>query len=210
MKKHSILLVCLCLILFNCQNKAEDSDSTGDSEIAEAKSSVTNIFSDGNEYFPIEPGTSWTYGYTGEMSGRTYSMEITDEEHEQNGETYMVIKQVTNGEEKEISLDLTMYVRVEDGNVYSFMPKVMEKEALAIPNDVSEGKTWEVPETGKFTVLSMNKSIETPTKSYDDCLVLETDLGGGSKTVSYYVKGIGSVATEIDGKLIVYLMKFED
>ncbi len=215
MKKHSVLLLLLCIALFSCQQKAENSDSTEETPIAEVNNPVTSIFSDGNEYFPIKPGFTWTYGYTAEfqagMKNPTYTLEVTDEGYEKNGEAYLSMKQKSFGDDDQAKVDMTMYARVDDdGNMYSFIPQIMEKEGLAMPSDLSEGKSWEVSKVGKATVLDMNGSVKTPAKSYDDCLVVETDLGGGSKMVSYYVKGIGSVATEMDGKLMIYLVEYND
>jgi hypothetical protein len=203
MKKYFILLSFLSIALFSCQQKSEDSDSTEKVEIVESNSPVTSIFSDDNEYFPAKAGVSWTYGYATEfqtgMKNPTYTIEITDDEYEQNGETSLIMKQKRLGDDDQIKVDMTMYIRVDDdGNVYSFIPQMMEKEGLAMPSEISAGKTWQVNKVGKATVLDMNGSLKTPAESYDNCLVLETDLGGGSKMVSYYVKGIGSVATEMD------------
>ncbi|WP_338766139.1 hypothetical protein WAF17_03180 [Bernardetia sp. ABR2-2B] len=219
MKHQNYVFLLFILICFSCQGEKKEQNTTDSSteEITSAEatesesSSTTSMFSSESEYFPIKEGNSWTHATTKSeyAEAKEYTTKVLDEGYTKNGKDYLTIKQ-TYKDGTELS---TTYARTDDeGNIYSISPYIEkgEKEFLALPADIDMGKTWTVFEGMNYKVTSMDATVETPTKKYTDCLLIETvDEDGKTTMKNYYLKGIGSVAVSMDGKLNIYLKEYD-
>lgn len=217
MTLKTIILSITLLSLFACQSetKKENENAEETSTAAEAESPAKEISSNGNSYYPLKAGSSWTYGYTSEFeavdSGTSFTVRIKDEGYEHNGKKYLSSLQEYKSPDGKVSNITTMYARIDsEGNVYSFMPKVTEEEVMTMPADIKVGETWSAVNGVTTKLIATDGSIETPVKTYTDCLVITSIIDEEEGTTTYLAKGIGMVAIEMDGKLMSYLKEYKD
>lgn len=200
----------------------------GDIEIHKAKATLKillifcinitlgNVIFCQNEYYPLEKGKTYTYSYTSTFSdddGQRAKVEILDDLVEINGKRYYVYKSLYGKGEDYHPLQ-TIYLRNgENGSIVAKSQLEDVEEAILFPEKPwNSDKSWTTTTMGSTTVstiISLDAKVETPIKTYKDCMLVEFDLGE-SKTRSYYQKGKGMVAVtmlfEGQEKLLQYIV----
>lgn len=105
----------------------------------------------------------------------------------------------------------TALFRQEDGNIYAYDAET-GKETIDVPTEPSVGQSWlESDGSWRYEIISISANLETPVKEYQDLLVIQAkqltgrDKDKATKYLNYYAKGVGYIASVVDGKLMSYL-----
>ena len=170
-----------------------------------------------SNYFPLEKGTSFTYGYgtelyQGAFDGKRFKMDILSTTKTISGKEYLIL-QTSTGSDNNYSVVATSYVRIGKGGSLYTIEDLDEQEHVTIQGSPKKGDTWP-SKNGKLTsvikVVDVSGSIKTDGKTFTNCLVLEQTVEDGQKMQSYYKEGLGMVAITIfmqgSEKLFVYLI----
>lgn len=170
-----------------------------------------------NVYYPIEKGEVWIYNYSEDFissSGSKSRIEILTRTENIHGKEYFLM-QTSIGDGEEYEILQTSYLRNgSNGQVLGLTnPEMGEEQLLLAAAPLIEGKTWNAKSDGQIsisTVVGTDENLITPTKSYKNCLVIETEMGD-AKIRSYFQKDIGLIASSLmlpDGeKLMQYLAR---
>ncbi|MFC4784270.1 hypothetical protein ACT8ZV_07335 [Nocardioides sp. MAHUQ-72] len=173
-----------------------------------------------NRWFPLEPGTVWTYRRTGEGDARTEVVTVTDRTRVVQGVSTTVVRDVVTGADgKVVSTSSAWYAQDVDGNVWklgesasgrrgsgsgSWEAGVDGAEAglvMAARPRVGDGYAQErapgVAED-RSEVLSVNEQRTVPLGEYDDLVQTEDSslLDPGLVERRYYAPGVGLVYVE--------------
>jgi hypothetical protein len=179
--------------------------------VAEKDSAVRS-----SDYFPLEVGAEWTYRYVS-VEGDTdeptvYTSTVKNNNFSFKGNSYLTLEQKYKNTEG--SMDITIHMRRgSDGSTYMYMPQLLDDEVVAMPAEVAVGDTWQVEMAGSLVVVGLAAEVETPARTYTNCLVVKTNVGSEEDPTTmktYYAKGIGAVATFMNGSLQYYFVKYEE
>ncbi len=170
-----------------------------------------------NAYYPLKKGKTWIYQYSDDFisaSGSQSRIKILEEEEIIEGKRYYVL-QTAIGDENQFDVLQTSYLRNgENGLVYGLANAKMAKEHVLIAEGpLVKGKSWTAEADGQKSssvISGTNEKLITPEKTFNHCLVIETEMGD-AKIRSYFQKGVGLVASTLmlpEGeKLMQYLIK---
>lgn len=166
----------------------------------------------GQSYFPLSAGNTWTMQLDGvfNASGEAYTkIEVLPETTSKNGKTYYKVRSTmySNPGDEDGFSTTTLARAAQDGNIYGFVPSLSDQEELMMPATLSQGTSWSTDQ-GTNTVISMSGSVETPAKTYTNCVVVEIE-GEEANMKVYLKKGIGYVATEMNGALMMYMSDYD-
>ena len=176
-----------------------------------------------NRWFPLEPGTVWTYRSTGDEGDRTEVVTVTDRTRVVQGVTTTGVRDVTAGDDgKVVEETFDWYAQDVDGNVWHFGADttayhqgsrgtrrsweagVDGAEAglvMAARPRVGDGYVQEhapgVAED-RAMVLSLTELRAVPLDEYDDLVQIEetSPLRPGVVERTYYASGVGPVLEE--------------
>ncbi|MEL7147037.1 MAG: hypothetical protein AAFO69_11760 [Bacteroidota bacterium] len=170
-----------------------------------------------SSYYPMEKGKSYTYAYGKELyesmnvdvSKLKMTVSFLNETKAINGKEYIVSQTSSGG----MTPDFTSYARVKsDGTIVGFEEGETE-EFTFLTKSPKVGDSWSRTKDGaKSTskVVDLSGAVKTPTKSYADCLVLESTENGAT-TRAYFKRGVGMVAVTVlmagEEKLFIYLLE---
>ncbi|MEQ8358839.1 MAG: hypothetical protein RH860_05075 [Cytophagales bacterium] len=169
-----------------------------------------------NDYYPLKKGKTWIYQYSDDFisaSGNQSRIKILEEQEIIEGKRYYVL-QTSIGDENQFDVLQTSYLRNgENGLVYGLANAKMAKEHILIAEHPLEiGKTWTAEADGQKSssvISGTNEKLITPEKTFNHCLVIETEMGD-ARIRSYFQKGVGLVASTLilpEGeKLMQYLV----
>src|SRR6478735_1619540 len=176
-----------------------------------------------NPWFPLRPGTTWTYRETGDDGARTVVVTVTDRTRGVAGVTTTVVHDVaTDAHAKVVEDTYDWYAQDREGNVWYFGEDTVAHDGagpdttgsweagvdgaeagLAMParprlgdGYVQEGSPG-VAEA-RAEVLSLDARREVPFGTYDDLLLTQdtTPLEPGLVEERYYARGVGLVLEE--------------
>jgi len=176
-----------------------------------------------NRWFPLEPGTVWTYRGTGDEGGHTEVVTVTDRTRVVQGVTTTVVHDVTtDADGKRVEDTFDWYAQDVDGNVWYFGEDTTSYERR---RPSTEG-SWEAgvdgaeaglvmaahPRVGdgyeqehlagvaedRARVLSLAELRTVPLAEYDDLVQVEetSPLEPGVVERKYYASGVGLVLEE--------------
>jgi hypothetical protein len=176
-----------------------------------------------NRWFPLEPGTVWTYRSTGDEGDRTEVVTVLGRTRVVQGVTTTGVRDVTAGEDgKVVTETFDWYAQDVDGNVWHFGTdttahhhgrRVTRRSweagvdgaeaglAMAAHPRVGDGYVQEhapgVAED-RATVLSLTELRSVPLDEYDDLVQVEetSPLRPGVVGRTYYASGVGPVLRE--------------
>ena len=139
-------------------------------------------------------------------------MKVKESTHKINGKDYIVFSNSygSNGGFKFVN---DSYVRVgEEGDIFMLNENKIG-ESISMKKEIKLGDSWPSNKGGvttTLTVVALDGEINTPHKTYSNCLVLE----GQERdmiTRSFFQENIGMVATtlEMEGeeKVFIYLIE---
>ncbi|MEL6562709.1 MAG: hypothetical protein AAFQ94_31360 [Bacteroidota bacterium] len=173
-----------------------------------------------SEYLMMEKGKVFKYKYGNVYGpglvdeGTILKVEVLNATKTIEGKEYLTVQSST-GSDGNFSVDLTSYTRVSgNGSVYTRLEDEINKETVMLRAPLKVGDSWEEKgfggETASKKIIGFDGSITTPTATYSDCLVLETQQNG-TQSKSYFKKNIGMVATTVtmggEEKLFIYLLE---
>lgn len=179
-----------------------------------------------NPYFPLKPGTVWTYEGETEDGLESIAVEVTDQTREVAEVTCVVVRDTVrlDGEVLEDTYD--WYAQDNNGNVWYMGEDTKEYEDGVV---VSTEGSWEAGVDGAMPgivmeakpkigdsyrqeyyrgeaedlagVISLNESVEVPLGSYENCLKTRewTPIEPDVLEYKYYAPGVGMVM-EVDVK----------
>jgi len=163
----------------------------------------THLFS--QDYFPIDPGTKWTYGNV-RSSAPDMTMHIRDKPVEWNDETYQQMQMLTvvdSADQK--SVPSVLLRKGKKGDLFGVNLAISEEEFLFFPGKPEAGFSW-TGLSGLSRITSTKGRIETPAGTFEDCIVVES-IAGGAKAYSYYQENKGMVAMSLGDRLLMYLIE---
>lgn len=162
-------------------------------------------FANGQDYFPIDPGTEWTYG-NARPSTPNMKMYIGQESVEWNGKSYQQMRTLTvvdsAGQE---SVPSVLLRKGKKGNLYGINLAISEEEYLFFPGKPEAGFSW-TGLSGLSRITSTTGTIETPVGTFVDCIIVES-IAGTAKAYSYYQENKGMVAMTLEDRLLMYLVE---
>ena len=190
-----------------------------------------------NRWFPLEPGTTWTYRSSGDGGDRTEVVAVTDRTRVVQGVTTTVVRDVIAGANgKVVSRTVDLYAQDVSGNVWKFGADVTAyhhgrrdttgsweagvdgAEAglmMAAQPRVGDGYVQErAPGVAEdqSVVLSITEQRSVPLDDYDHLVQTEdtTPLEPALEQRRYYASGVGLVYAETvgGGSLSVQLVGF--
>jgi hypothetical protein len=171
-------------------------------------SSTVNSNLQSSDYDPIKPGSIWLYQFT--ESKNTLTTQIDTVQKEIDGKNYYKVNRSYSWGESSESFN-----RVENDVVYVFDYKT-NAVSVVIPKQIQKGIKWQEGDgSWNYKIINTNTSITTPVSTYTELLqVRASQLTGRDKEKAsqydlFYKNGIGLVATEVKGKLLTYLKKYE-
>ncbi|MCZ4409651.1 hypothetical protein O3Q51_12585 [Cryomorphaceae bacterium 1068] len=157
------------------------------------------------DYFPIDPGTEWTYG-NAHPSTPNMTMYIGQEPVDWNGESYRQMRTLTVGDSAgQESVPSVLLRKGKKGNLYGINLAISDEEFLFFPGKPEVGFSW-TGLSGLSRITSTKGSIETPEGTFENCIVVES-ISGGSKAYAYYQENKGMVAMTLEDKLLMYLIE---
>lgn len=159
-----------------------------------------------NTYSPLTPGNKWTY----KTDEGSFKVEVSKEKFIHNKTDYFQsIREYSDG-----TADI-MYNRIgkENGIVY-YLDAQSFKESIEIPANPRLNYTWTSTDSlWKYKVIEVGSTIKVPGQIFQNCIAIKAESlstgGNGEVYVNYYAKGIGYVATKINGTLSVYLQQYK-
>ncbi len=173
-----------------------------------------------NSYFPLTPGTVFTYSGETEDGKEKIVVEVTFDTKEILGVSCIVVRDTVSVDGEMVEDTYDWYVQDKDGNVWYFGEDSTEYEN-GVP--VSKEGSWEAgvdgakpgivmmagPRVGASyrqeyyegeaedmaKVLRLNASVSVPWDSYENCLVTKewTPLERGVIEHKYYAPGVGLI-----------------
>ena len=209
-----IVLALLCIFAIFTMGCWESSSGNGEEEsydpVIDPDRFSTMI---DNTYFPLTPGTIFTYEGETEDGTETVIVEVTSDTREVMGVECVVVRDTVwlDGEVAEDTYD--WYAQDDDGNVWYFGEDSAEYENGVV---VSTEGSWEadiddakpgiimpaVPQIGdaedEAAVIALDVSVTVPYGAYTDCLQTEewTDLEPDVAEYKYYAPGVGLLLEE--------------
>jgi hypothetical protein len=164
--------------------------------------SICNFSNAQSNYFPLEKGATFTYAYGSELyqgayDDKRFKVKILNTTKVIDGKEYF-ISETSSGSGDNYALIATSYMRAgKDGSILTLQD---EEEYITVPAVPKIGKTWTTT-NGEVTyttrVADLNGTINTATKTYSNCLVLEQKDQNGMLTRTYSQEGVGMVATTL-------------
>ena len=179
-----------------------------------------------NRWFPLEPGTTWTYRTTGDGGDRTEVVSVTDRTKVVQGVTTTVVRDVTAGDNgKVVSETFDWYAQDVAGNVWKFGADVTAHHhgrsdttgsweagvhgaeaglMMAAHPRVGDGYLQErAPGVAEdqSEVLSITEQRSVPLDDYEDLVETEdtSALEPALEQRKYYAPGVGLVYAETIG-----------
>ncbi|MGB6037735.1 MAG: hypothetical protein WBG42_15780 [Cryomorphaceae bacterium] len=157
------------------------------------------------DYFPIEPGTKWTYG-NARPSTPDMTMRISEKSVDWNNETYQQMQMLTVADSADQDYVPSVLLRKgKKGDLFGINLAISEEEFLFFPGKPEAGFSW-TGLSGLSRITSTKGRIETPVGTFEDCIVVES-IEGGAKAYSYYQENKGMVAMSLGDRLLMYLIE---
>jgi hypothetical protein len=170
----------------------------------------TRIFTNGtDDYFILDnnPSKKRIYSY---MNGQTFTDYFLDEMKTINGNQYFTSIRVYSRD----NIDTTYYRQTSDNFVFVNTDNFIE--SIDIPKKPFMGQKWEEPDGNWiYEIKSIDGKLTTPTKTYENLVEIEAKQRTGetkhklTQYNNFYAKGIGYVASKVDGQLFSYLKTIE-
>ncbi|MFT6996684.1 MAG: hypothetical protein ACJAQ4_000425 [Cryomorphaceae bacterium] len=157
------------------------------------------------DYFPITPGTEWTYGnaQSGAPNLRIY---ISDGEVEWDGEQYYQMKGLSLEDSLNLkSISSVLLRKGRNGDLYGINLSVSEDEYLFFPGKPKLGYSW-TGLSGLSKITSAKGTLETPVGTFENCMIVES-IAGGAKAFTYYQINKGMVAVTLENRILMYLIE---
>jgi hypothetical protein len=171
-------------------------------------SSTINSNLRSSDYHPVKPGSVWLYQFM--ESKNTLTTQIDTVQKEIDGKNYYKVNRSYSWGESSES-----FSRVENDVVYVFDYRT-NAESVVIPKQIQKGIKWQEGDgSWSYKIINTNAAITTPESTYTELLqvrasqLTERDQEKASQYDLFYKNGIGLVATEVKGKLLTYLKKYE-
>jgi len=157
------------------------------------------------DYFPISPGTEWTYGNV-RSSAPDMTMRISDTSVEWNNESYQQMQMLTVVDSTDQKYVPSVLLRKgKKGDLFGINLAISEDEFLFFPGKPEAGFSW-TGLSGLSRITSTKGRIATPAGTFEDCIVVES-IAGGAKAYSYYQENKGMVAMSLGDRLLMYLIE---
>ncbi|MBP8192569.1 MAG: hypothetical protein KAX69_03115 [Chitinophagales bacterium] len=170
------------------------------------KLQAKNVYDEiqGKSYHPIIPGI--VKNYISDL--REYSTLFDTIYSEFNGKRYLRYTHDYG------TFQSSAYYREDNGSVI-YIKSEKEKETIEIPNNPKIGMIWyEGDSTWKYTITSINEILETPSSTYLNCLVIQSENLDLKKNpnkfqvyMQYYQRGRGFIGTKLGGLIYSYLIE---
>ncbi|MBT4485541.1 MAG: hypothetical protein HOC71_17880 [Candidatus Latescibacteria bacterium] len=185
-----------------------------------------------NDYYPLAVGNYWVYksepNKNSDYEPRSYKTFIESTDTVNGNECYTINSNIKKGSVRWTGFDKSGNVTIYAIGTKKFIFKEWNPPFILIPNNVSQGLTWENKDAGhsdaypdsvfyaafSCRIESTNETVTVPAGTFDNCLkILQTfrQPGGDypSVDISYYAKGVGrvmSVNKDIRTELIEYFV----
>jgi len=201
MKKYGIELILILSIVFTvltgCSNSEimeEDVPKDIVSEEVKIENETVEKIDTIEDYFPFKENTIMEYeGVGNEFAEQKAFFEFIEGNKAQlkifnPGTVAIKILEYSNGELKET------YTEGEFYHIENMLNKAKETNNVLIKEPLKPGTSWTTADGYRRAITAINMDLELP---YKNLKVLEvtTELGDGIKTMDYYAKDIGHVAT---------------
>jgi hypothetical protein len=222
-------IAALALAAGGCGSDDDESGSSGTSELPQGSEHVeldpasftTEI---DNTYWPMEPGTRWTYDEIDEEGKRLEVVVTATSETKEiaNGVTALVVRDTVTEDGELIEDTFDWYAQDDQGNVWYLGEDTAEFEngklttrsgsfeagvdgaepGVIMPADPADGVTYrqeyyegEAEDEGE--VLSVDEQVDAPYGHFDDALLTKDTNPLEPKVLEYklYGKGVGPVVT---------------
>lgn len=157
------------------------------------------------DYFPITPGTEWTYGNS-QSTAPNLRIYISDGEVEWEGEDYYQMKGLSL--EDSLSgraVSSVLLRKAKNGDLFGINLSVSEDEFLFFPGKPKVGDSW-TGLSGLSRITSTKGKLETPVGTFENCIIVES-IAGGAKAYAYYQINKGMVGMTLEDKLLMYLVE---
>ncbi|MTI23277.1 hypothetical protein E1176_19770 [Fulvivirga sp. RKSG066] len=155
------------------------------------------------EYIQLAHGLSWKYKLqNGYLSIEVLKGKFKFENHEYFGLTRTY----------SWGLRDTLYSRIDSvGNQVDFNPTTRQ-EHLSVPKNFSLNDTWTTDDgSWQHQIYSTHERLVTPSKTFEDCLVIQAiDLRKKKRSLylHYFVRGVGFVGSKKSQELTLYLIDY--
>lgn len=153
-----------------------------------------------NSYYPLEKGKAWFYSYEdtyAQTPNQKSKVEVLDDTKIINGKEYFAV-QTSLSTEGNYRVLQTIYLRNgSNGTILGVVKESDKQESVFLPaKPWNKGKEWSTNAMGiKSTskIKETSTSIETPGKTFANCLLIEVDMG---ETIvrNYFKEDVGLVA----------------
>jgi hypothetical protein len=106
----------------------------------------------------------------------------------------------------------TAYFREDKKSYYACTDLKQTYDYIEIPKKPKQGQVWYNKDTSwTYTILCIDGRLETPVRNYEHLVAIEVKQAEEKNNlyinyINYYAKGIGHVASVVNGKLYVYLV----
>jgi len=165
----------------------------------------TGVTAFGQDYFPIDQGTKWTYGSV-RPSTPNMTMYIGKGEIKRNGKIYFQMKTLTVQDSTGQSQIPSVLLRKgKKGNVYGINLAISDDEYLFFPGKPEAGYSW-TGLSGLSRVTSTRGMLQTPSGQFENCVVIES-VAGTARAYTYYQENIGMVGMKLEDRLLMYLVE---
>ena len=155
-------------------------------------------------YMPLIVGNSWLYRTA---DGRTYEDYVSKYTYEHNKIEYLQVFRKHSDETGEI-----LYCRSDQSGTAYYLDNKTFRESIEVPAIPKLGLAWRSGEDNwRYKIVEINVDVKTPEHTFKDCVAIRAESPSQSEFVfvNYYCRGIGQVASKVDGKFAAYLVKWK-
>ena len=155
------------------------------------------------EYFPLNPGNSWSYlGEGNEYAAFTreviYSEGNLYQTTEDNGGTVSSTVYMVSDEAVEI-----VYSMGEEYDMENALTRQPNTSDVILRIPFEPGNTWKSSDTVVYEIISVTETVVTPAGTWSNCIKVMSQYPD-SVIYRYYCSGIGMVKSEfVSGDIII-------